>query len=179
MKKSSPKKLTRKNWWLIFHLISTVLFVGGSFTQWVLMISALTANSAEVLRVSHHFMHIVDLSLIIPGLLGVIITGVFLSLRTHWGFVKHYWIIAKEIITLITLGIGSVLNIWVQSSIQITKAKGLDALTDPVYLHDRNMLIISAIIQTSLLLFVIVISVLKPWGKRKQQKQTKALSQNG
>ena len=178
MKKQSAKKLTRKNWWLIFHLIFTVLFVGGSFTQWLLIVSALTANTAEILKASHHFMHIVDLSLIIPGLLGVIITGVVLSLKTHWGFVKHYWIIAKEIITLITFGIGSVLNIWVQGSIQITKAKGLDALTDPVYLHDRNMLIISSIIQTSLLLFVIVISVLKPWGKRKQKKQTTALSQN-
>ncbi|MBY6036969.1 hypothetical protein KUV80_09900 [Fictibacillus nanhaiensis] len=179
MKKQFGKKLTKKNWWLIFHLISTVLFVGGSFTQWILIISALTANTAEVLKVSHHFMHIVDLSMIIPGLLGVIITGIFLSLKTHWGFVKHYWIIAKEIITLFTFGLGSMLNIWVQGSIQITKAKGLDALTDPVYLHDRNMLIISSIIQTSLLLFVIVISVLKPWGKRKQKTKTATLTQNG
>lgn len=62
---------------------------------------------------------------------------------------------------------GSILNIWVQSSIKITTEKGLNALHDPIYLHDRNMLIISAAIQTSLLVFVIVISVLKPWGKRK------------
>lgn len=160
-------KLNQRNWFLIFHLISTVLFVGGSFTQWLLLISALTANTPEVLKVSHHLIHVVDLSLIIPGLLGVIITGIFLSLKTHWGFVKHYWIMTKEIITLITIGIGSILNIWVQSSIKITTEKGLNALHDPIYLHDRNMLIISAAIQTSLLVFVIVISILKPWGKRK------------
>lgn len=70
----------------------------------------------------------------------------------------------KEIITLITLGIGSILNIWVQGSIKITIKKRID---DPIYLHNRNMLIISAAIQTSLLVFAIVISVLKSWGKRK------------
>jgi uncharacterized membrane protein len=170
--KNKKNKLTQRNWFLIFHLISTVLFVGGSFTQWLLLLSAITANTPEILKVSHHFMHIVDLSLIIPGLIGVIITGVFLSIKTHWGFVKYYWIITKEILTLITLVIGSILNIWVQSTIKITAEKGLQALNDPIYLHDRSMLIICSAIQTSLLVFVIIISVIKPWGKRRRKKNT-------
>ncbi|MCQ6265212.1 hypothetical protein M1K46_05990 [Fictibacillus sp. WQ 8-8] len=101
------------------------------FTQWLLILTAVTANHPDVLKVLHHFMHLTDISMIIPGLLGVTITGIFLSIKTHWGLVKHYWLITKEIITLITLGIGSVLNIWVQSTIKITSIQGLDALKDP------------------------------------------------
>ncbi|SFD99198.1 hypothetical protein SAMN05428981_10318 [Bacillus sp. OV194] len=140
------------------------------FIQWLLILTAVTAIHPDVLKVSHHLMHLTDISMIIPGLLGVTITGIFLSIKTHWGLVKHYWHITKEIITLITLGIRSVLNIWVQCTIKITSIQGLDALKDPTYLHDRNMMIFSAVIQTSLLLFVIVISVIKPWGKRKKKQ---------
>ncbi|MEW9503402.1 hypothetical protein [Jeotgalibacillus marinus] len=175
--KKKKNKLKERNWWLIFHLISTVLFLGGSFTQWLLLMTAIKADTAEVLSVSHYIMHTVDIALIIPGLLGVIITGIFLSIKTHWGFFKNWWIIAKEIVTLITLGLGTALNFWVQSAIEITSVKGLDALNDPVYLNDRSMIIMSAAIQTSILIFVVIISVIKPWGKRiakkKKEKQDK------
>ncbi|UUZ80975.1 hypothetical protein LJK88_40520 [Paenibacillus sp. P26] len=164
-------KLKQRNWFLIAHLLFTILFVGGSFTQWLLILSALTASRADTLIVSHELMHKVDLSLIIPGLLGVIITGVFLSVKTHWGLVKHYWLIVKELLTLVTLGIGSALNIWVQGTIGITEQEGLRSLQNPAYLHDRTMLMIAATVQTFLLIFVIVISVAKPWGKRNTAKQ--------
>lgn len=172
MPEDRQRKINERNWLLIFHLISIVALVGGNFTQGLLLISTLTAKTSEVLKVSHHLMHIVDIGLIIPGALAVLITGILLAFRTHWGFFKHYWIMAKEAIFLIVIIIGSTLNIWVQDSIRITAEKGLDALHDPNYLQDRTILVGFAIIQTSLFLSIIVISVLKPWGKRKKGMET-------
>ncbi|EIJ81758.1 hypothetical protein PB1_02425 [Bacillus methanolicus PB1] len=169
MKENKQKKLLLRNWLLIFHLFFTVMFLGGSFTQWVLLITILNTDSGNILTVSHSLMHTVDLSLIIPGLLGVIITGVMLSIKTHWGFTKYYWIITKEVLTLLIFGLGNILNIFVQRSIKITSSKGLHALQNPDYLFNRNMLLMAAAIQTTILVFIVVISVLKPWGKRKKK----------
>ncbi|WP_134684135.1 hypothetical protein [Brevibacillus migulae] len=169
MTESTKKSVTRaqRNWLVILHLITTVLFVGGSFCQWVLLLTILNTSNGDVLYVSHSLMHTVDIALIIPGLLGVTITGIMLSMKTQWGFFKFYWIINKEIITLLTLILGSVLNIYVRSTIELSFDQRLQALQNPVYLQDRQMLVVLSIIQTSMLIYVIVISILKPWGKRK------------
>ena len=173
------KKLTQnqKSWWLISHLLFTAMWIGGGFTQIVMIVLIHLTTSGEFLYAAHSFMHIFDLALIIPGALGVVITGIVLSVRTHWGLTKYYWIISKEVIALILIASGGVLNIWVQDAIHITLTERLDALNNPAYLHDRLMLLIFGAGQLILLVTVVLISVKKPWGKRKSKWLTEAASQ--
>lgn len=126
---------------------------------------------------AHSFMHIFDLALIIPGALGVVITGIILSVRTHWGLTKYYWIIFKEVIGLILIASGGVLNIWVQDAINITLTERLDALNNPAYLHDRLMLLLFGAGQLILLVTVVLVSVKKPWGKRNSKRLAEAANQ--
>jgi hypothetical protein len=49
----------------------------------------------------------------------------------------------------------------------ISESERLQALQNPLYLWDQQVLVIGAIAQTIVLLAVIGISVLKPWGRRK------------
>jgi hypothetical protein len=172
------KKLTQnqKSWWLIFHLLFTAMWIGGGFTQIVMILIYLT-SSGEFLYAAHSFMHIFDLALIIPGALGVVITGIVLSVRTHWGLTKYYWIISKEVIALILIASGGVLNIWVQDAINITLTERLDALNNSVYLHDRLMLLLFGAGQLILLVTVVLISVKKPWGKRRTNGFAETASQ--
>ncbi|MEF3303293.1 hypothetical protein [Paenibacillus sp. GYB003] len=166
------KKMSQdhKHWWLIFHLVFTAMWIGGGFTQLALILIVHFTASGELLYSAHSFMHVFDLALIIPGALGVVVTGIVLSVRTHWGLTKYYWILSKEGIALILIASGGVLNIWVQDAIQITAEERLDALHNPDYLHDRSMLFIFGACQLLLLLAVICISVKKPWGKRKSKR---------
>jgi len=159
--------LQQKNWWLMFHLLFTAMWIGSGFTQMVFITIVYFTANAEFLYSAHSFMHIFDLALIIPGAVGVVITGIVLSVRTHWGLTKHYWIIAKEIISFVLIVSGGVLNIWVQDAISITAQEHLDSLSNPGYIHDRLMLLLFGACQLILLLAVIFISVKKPWGKRK------------
>lgn len=173
------KKMSQnlKNWWLIFHLLFTAMWIGGGFTQLVLILIVYFTTSGEFLYSAHSFMHIFDLALIIPGALGVVITGIVLSIRTHWGLTKYYWIISKEFIAFVLILSGGVLNIWVQDAIQITVLERLDSLHNPSYLHDRLMLLVFGACQLILLLAVIFISVRKPWGKRKSNRLPHASNQ--
>ncbi|MFC5653764.1 hypothetical protein ACFPYJ_32560 [Paenibacillus solisilvae] len=167
MSKKMPQH--QKNWWLIFHLLFTAMWIGGGFTQIVLILIVYFTTSGEFLYSAHSFMHIFDLALIIPGALGVVITGIVLSIRTHWGLTKYYWIISKEVISFVLILSGGVLNIWVQEAIQITLLERLNALHNPSYIHDRLMLLVFGASQLILLLAVILISVKKPWGKVKSK----------
>ncbi|PYI50891.1 hypothetical protein [Paenibacillus flagellatus] len=165
------KKFTQnqKNGWLISHLLFTAMWIGGGCTQIVMIVLIHLTSSGEFLYAAHSFMHIFDLALIIPGALGVVITGIVLSVRTHWGLTKYYWIISKEVIALILIASGGVLNIWVQDAIRITLTERMAALNSPAYLHDRLMLLLFGAGQLLLLVTVVLISVKKPWGKRKNK----------
>ncbi|UVI30252.1 hypothetical protein [Paenibacillus spongiae] len=158
--------LNQKNGWLIFHLLFTAMWIGSAFTQLVLILIVFFTTNPEFLYSAHSFMHIFDLALIIPGALGVVVTGIVLSVRTNWGLTKYYWIISKEIIAFVLILSGGVLNIWVQDAIQITALERLDSLNNANYIHDRLMLLVFGACQLTLLLAVIFISVKKPWGKR-------------
>ncbi|CAG7639362.1 hypothetical protein ACFQI7_08615 [Paenibacillus allorhizosphaerae] len=173
------KKLSQnqKSWWLITHLLFTAMWIGGGFTQIIMIVLIHLTSSGEFLYVAHSFMHIFDLALIIPGALGVVITGIVLSARTHWGLTKYYWIISKEAIALILIASGGVLNIWVQDAIQITLTERLNALNNTAYLHDRFMLGLFGAGQLILLVSVVWISVKKPWGKRKSKRFAEAAGQ--
>lgn len=174
------KKLTQnqKNGWLISHLLFTAMWIGGGCTQIVMIVLIHLTSSGEFLYAAHSFMHIFDLALIIPGALGVVITGIVLSVRTHWGLTKYYWILSKEGIGMILIVSGGVLNIWVQDAITITRTERLDALHNPAYLHDRLMLLFFGAGQLILLITVVFISVKKPWGKRKTNGSPKLRTNN-
>ena len=55
---------------------------------------------------------------------------------------------------------------WVNGKVNLSKALGLDALVDPVYMSHRQMVRYWGNFQLATLIFALFISVLKPWKKR-------------
>ena len=100
---------------------------------------------------------------IIRGAVGALITGLIYSLWTNWGFFKHTWIIVKWIMTILQILFGAlVLGPCINRNVMIA-----DQLRDAVFLNNIQTTQIWGTVQTMLLLFVIVISVQKPWKKKK------------
>ena len=56
---------------------------------------------------------------------------------------------------------------WMKGLVQISQKAGLGALSDPVFLHNRKMLLIFGTFQTLTLVFAVFITSLKPWKKTK------------
>ncbi|MGM0866691.1 MAG: DUF2269 domain-containing protein [Bacillota bacterium] len=177
--KRRSKKLSvkGKNGWLIAHIISVIIYFSGMFGTLLLALSTTFITDEDLIYAAHLFIQFFDWFLIIPGAFTSLITGVWLAVRTHWGMTKHYWVMAKWIgnIVAITFG-GNFMRMWIHDNFKPIFSSSLHPLQNPLYLENREMLFIGTAISFSILLFLAIISYLKPWGKRKDQKKTKLQS---
>jgi hypothetical protein len=98
-----------------------------------------------------------------PAAGGVLITGVILALGTSWGLFKHYWVVAKLVLTGVILPL-SVLVVF--PSIQRTIAATARATALPAAdLGSAPLLLIAASGAIVLMLGAATfIAVYKPWG---------------
>lgn len=156
-----------KNWLKIFHLVFAILWVGGGLTL-VLMQATLKATSGGELYGLLRAAKFVDDFIIIPGAVGSLLTGLLYSVFTNWGFFKHHWITVKWVINIGGVIFGTFwLGEWLNGMPPIAGTLGLEALADPTYNHFHDMNQLWGSVQVSTLVFAVVISVLKPWGKQR------------
>ena len=124
-------------------------------------------ESGDELYMRSLIVQILDDYFIIPGALGVLITGLMYSIWTNWGFFKHTWITIKWIMTILQIAFGTfVLGPFVNNNVTLTDRLRDAALTDPVVLGNIQTTQIWGTLQLSLLLVMVVISVQKPWRRR-------------
>lgn len=164
MKKFSAKG---QSWLKSFHILFSVLWAGGAVTL-VLMNFFMNSGDGMTLYGINLSMKFVDDFIIIPGALGCLLTGILYSSLTNWGWFRHRWITVKWCINFYGVVFGTFwLGPWMNSLPSIIKAEGLAALSNPLYLNNREMLYYFGTFQACTLVFALFISVLKPWRKRK------------
>lgn len=169
MKKLSVKP---KNWLLSSHVAFGGIWFGTALCMVAIAFFNRDTASGEQLYAVNSVMKLLDDWVIIPSATLSLITGGLLCWLTIWGFVKHYWIIVKWIATVTLIVTGTVwLGPWVNAMTAISEVERMQALQNPLYAFDRQAVLIGAIAQTSCLLAIIAISVLKPWGRRMLKSQ--------
>lgn len=158
--------IKQKNWWLVTHLFFTTVWLGGALGTLLLLFTTTVTADKELIYAAHYFIDFFDKYLNIPGAMGCLLTGIFLALRTQWGITKYYWIITKLIANLgiIYFG-GELINEWAHNTLELSSIN-VNVLNNPIYLHDRQMLIMGLVSSIIVLVFVVAISRFKPWGKR-------------
>jgi hypothetical protein len=83
-----------------------------------------------------------DNFLIIPGGFGCLITGIWIAVRTNWGFAKYYWIIAKWIGNIVAILLGSaIIGLRIHNSIPKILSLDLYPLQNQAYLNNRIIVI--------------------------------------
>lgn len=162
-------KIKQKNWWLITHIIFVIIYLSGVFGMLLLAVLTKFTTDNNLVYASHVFIKRFDHFLVIPGAFGSLITGIWLAIRTQWGgLTKHYWVLAKWIGNMVSIIFGSTyVRIWISDSLSTSKiTSGMYPLQNAAYLENRQLLFVGIAICLALLLFLVVISYLKPWGKR-------------
>lgn len=151
----------------IFHLVGVCCWLGGAGSMLVLNLGTQEATSPTMLNGINHASHLIDLWIVVVlGLYVCLVTGFLYGLFTPWGFVKFRWVICKWIITCICFASGWIfLGSWESAMLEISKSMG--DLQDPVYAIIRARHFYLSLIQISLLVFMLAISVIKPWKKRR------------
>ena len=127
----------------IIHLVAASLWLGGIVSITIVLIAS---NTFEKISQEYLFamtlVLTIELSMVIPSSLVLVITGFLYGLFTSWGFIKSRWIAVKWLIAIVIIT-ASIINYFLPGGI------------------------LFCLIQLVVILAIFVISVIKPWKRKR------------
>lgn len=164
MKTLSPKGVKTLK---VFHVILIMMWTVGVVTMCLLYWKP-TSSGLEYLHNQQTAMFI-DYALVIPGAVLAVVTGVIYGIFTKWGFFKYRWITVKWIAGILVILIGTFgLHPLAEAIIEQAAPVANDSVCFPADYFGLKPQIVgyTAIAQGLMLVFLIVVSVFKPWNKK-------------
>jgi len=164
MKKWSPAAM---KWLKIVHLILVALFFGGIMSSVALSFRVNLHQYEETLDAYKAMVHVSDL-IVRTGAVGTLLVGFVYGIFTSWGFFKHRWVTVKWILFIIqtVIGIFVVDKLMVENMDMLT-AQQAEAISNPTFIQNHALRQYAVIVQIGITLFIIAISVIRPWKKKK------------
>jgi hypothetical protein len=158
---------------LATHVSCSVGLLGSIAAFLALAIAGLTTQDAAIIRAAYLAMDVITRWVLVPLAFASLLTGLIQSLGTPWGLFRHYWILAKLLITAFAI---IVLLVKIEL---IGHAARLAAETTLPYADLRAVGIELAVHAAAGLLVLLVPSIisvykprgLTPYGQRKQREQ--------
>ncbi|MFJ9458965.1 DUF2269 domain-containing protein [Kitasatospora sp. NPDC101447] len=159
---------------LVLHVVASVSWLALMLCLLTLAVTALTTGDADRLRTAYRAMGLLGDALVLPLSLLTFLSGVVLGLGTSWGLFRYYWVSTKFWLTLAAM----------TASVFALTARLHDAVravdvhpTGPIRASElgvvRYTTVIVPAVALSLYLFAVVLSVYKPWGRRRAAGSTR------
>ncbi|MEK5440722.1 hypothetical protein [Fredinandcohnia sp. FSL W7-1320] len=156
---------TARKWILIPHILFSAIMVGNMATFVILNITVLTTSDPFLITSCYKIMNILSDTSIKASTIGATVTGIILSVGTHYGLFKYWWIIVKEILTVLLIGINLWgMYSWTLEALENIVEGGLETQSTLANLD----LWTGIVLQSITLVFLFVISKFKPWGYQKK-----------
>ena len=89
---------------LVTHVVFSVGWIGAACAYLSLAVAALTSESDETVRAAFISMELLYFALI-PLAAAALMTGVAQALGTNWGLLRHRWVVAKLVLTVVAFGV--------------------------------------------------------------------------
>jgi hypothetical protein len=86
---------------LTAHIVTSVGWLGAIVTYLALDITATGGQDAQLVRAAYQAMQLTVSHAIVPLALASVLIGIVNALGTPWGLVRHYWVLAKLLLTLV------------------------------------------------------------------------------
>lgn len=149
----------------IIHIFLFVLWVGGGLGLVAVMFLAVPAHPDDI-YMKFRAMQVIDDFIIIPGAMGSFFAGLVYGIWTGWGFFKHNWVTVKWVMTTAQILFGTfALGPWLNQNVDIAHELRGAALVNPDFINNVSQIQIWGTVQVLLLIFMVIISVIKPWRK--------------
>ncbi|WP_284646404.1 DUF2269 family protein [Paenibacillus silviterrae] len=158
--------LKMKNALVALHVVAVVAWFGSTMCMLLLSLYAQRSVNGEELYYTLSGMHVIDDTLLKYPALATLITGILLSVWTHWGLVKYYWIVMKLVMTIgiILLGIFFI-NDWFGYLLETASRLGMASMDQELFQSTWQKLNIASIGNLTALAAMVVITYYKPFGK--------------
>lgn len=153
---------------LTTHVVTSVGWLGAVLAYLALDVTAVISSDVDRVRSAFVAMELTVLYAIVPLALATMVIGLVNAVGTSWGLFRHYWVLAKLLLTTVAT-IVLLLETKTIRSLAEAAGSGADPLGLPGTLpHSIGGLVV--------LLLVTVLSIYKPkgltrYGWRKQQHQ--------
>ena len=158
---------------LTAHVASSVGWLGAVAGFLALAVAGLTSQDVQVVRAAYLAMNLTGWFVVVPLSLASLPTGLIMSLGTDWGLFRHYWVLAKLIISVLATAlllvhmqpVGHLARVVAET----TMARGELAGLRLQLVADAGAAMLALLVATGL-------SIYKPrgmthYGRRKQQAQ--------
>lgn len=162
---------------LTAHVISSVGWLGAVITVLALATFGVESDDPETVRAVYLAMDLTSWSVLVPLALASLTTGIVQSLGTKWGLMRHYWVVAKLLITLVAT---VVLLLYTQTLGQLAGvAAQTTRSTEDLAVLQTPSVVLHAGVALLLLLVATVLAIYKPagltrYGWRKQLERRPA-----
>jgi hypothetical protein len=158
---------------LTAHVISSVGWFGAVAGFLALSIAGLASQNVQMVRAAYLAMELTGWYVIVPLSLVSFLTGLVLSLGTTWGLFRHYWVVAKIVMTIPAIAL---LLLHMQPISRMASIAADTTLTGSDLGGLRIQLVAYAGAAVVVLLVATVLSTYKPrgwtrYGWRKHQEQ--------
>src|SRR5207247_2097795 len=85
---------------LTAHVVSSVGLLGSIAAFLALAVAGLTRQDEQIVRAAYLAMNLTARFVIVPLAFASLLTGLIQSLGTPWGLFRHYWVLAKLLLTV-------------------------------------------------------------------------------
>lgn len=160
------------------HLLSAFLWTGGAFSMMILVFFVKPDESHGMLTYAGS-LKMIDDWMVIIGAVGCFITGLLYGIVTKWGFFKHRWITVKWIIALYMMILGTfAMGPCVDGNVLLLEEISQYGLNSEIFWNNVLSIKWWGAIQIFLLVVTIIISIYKPWEKKKRNNHNIGTTKN-
>jgi uncharacterized membrane protein len=159
---------------LTAHVTTTVGWLGAVVVFLALAVVGLTSEDARTVRGAYLVMEPAAWFVLVPLALASLLTGLVVSLGTAWGLFRHYWVLAKLVITIF----ATIVLLIYMNTFRFMAAVAADPSADLGAVRNASPGLHAAL-ALLLLLVATVLGIYKPpgmtpYGRRKQHEQRTA-----
>lgn len=148
---------------LTVHVASSLGWLGAVLVFFILTVRAY--QSVELAPSIYMTANIIAQMVILPLSVFSLLSGIIISTGTHWGVFKHYWVLIKFIITVLSV---LIFLIHLTPIFEMSELASSGKFS-PVLHHSRQLqLIVSSGLALFALFITTVLSVYKPKGELKK-----------
>ena len=146
---------------LTAHVTASVGWLGAVAAFLALAIAGLTSGDTQMVRAAYLAMGLTGWFVIVPLSLASLLTGLVQALGTTWGLFRHYWVLAKLLITVVAT---ILLLVHMQPVGHLARVVAVTTLVSGQLAGMRVQLVADAAAALVALLMATGLSVYKPRG---------------
>ena len=152
----------------ILHILFGIMWIGGVMALVSIMLGSRPEGVEQIYMAARDHL-VIDKWFLIPGGFGIVFTALAYSIFTKWGFFKYRWVTVKWILTVLLVIIGKAyMGILIEKNMTLAEGLLVGSGSAERFYVNVNHVAIAGIIQLVGFTVVLILSVIKPWNKRKR-----------